>query len=84
MAEQHDLFGATWGPPVTPSDTVDLTRVTRALWVGVGGDVTVVFAQGGSPVTLKNCSDGQEVHVQVKRVMDTDTDTDATDIVALY
>jgi hypothetical protein len=39
-------FPATGGQAVTPSDTVDLTNVSRALWVGVTGDVTVIMKDG--------------------------------------
>ena len=35
---------------VTPSDTADLPFVTRALWVGTGGDVGVVTLDGDTEV----------------------------------
>ena len=31
------------GEVVTPHDSTDLTRATRGLYVGVGGDITAVF-----------------------------------------
>ena len=31
---------------VTPSDTVDLASVSRALWIGAGGNVEVIMKDG--------------------------------------
>lgn len=39
---------------VTPSDTEELTHVTRALWVGVAGDLAVTLAEGGNKEIYKN------------------------------
>lgn len=36
--------------PVTPSDTVNQPVRFRALWVGVGGNISVFFADGTSVV----------------------------------
>jgi hypothetical protein len=46
------------GPPVsafavTPSDSVNLSKITKALWVGSTGDVTVMLANDTVPVLLK-------------------------------
>ena len=63
---------------VTPSDSVDIQRF-RGLWVGVEGDVALVSVSG-SVVTFKNVVgllDAGGVRVN-------DTNTTATDIVALY
>lgn len=37
---------ATHAQAVTPNDAVDLTNVSRALWVGGGGDVKVTMLDG--------------------------------------
>lgn len=42
---------ATNAVVVTPSDTVNLSHVSRALWVGVAGDVTVVMADNAAANT---------------------------------
>ncbi len=65
---------------VTPSDTVDLANVSRALWVGTGGDLTVI-TQAGETVALLNVPDGSLLPLCVSRVKLTGTSAD--DIVAL-
>lgn len=65
---------------VTPNDSADLTIATRALWVGVAGDVTVDLIGGQTAVTFKNVQG--LLPVRVTRV--DDTGTTATDIVALW
>ena len=81
MAGRSDTSCATQGIAVTPNDTQDLSGLVRSLWVGTGGDLVVIFADGGSSVTLKNVPSGTLMPIQVKRVM---VATTATDIVALY
>ncbi len=68
------------GEAVSPSDTVDLTNVSRALWVGTGGDLTVIM-QDTTTVALLNVPDGSLLPICVSRVKLTGTDAD--DIVAL-
>lgn len=65
---------------VTPSDTVDLAAVSRALWVGTGGDLTVIM-QDGITVALLNVPDGSLLPICVSRVKS--GGTSASDIVAL-
>lgn len=67
---------------VTPNDDTDLTMIAKALYVGVGGDVALIAENDSSAVTMKNVSSGQYIRVRTKRVMA--TNTDATDIVAIY
>lgn len=76
-----DVAAAYKGATVTASDSTVLPT-TRALLVGTGGDVAVIFAYDGSAVTLKNIPSGTVLPVQVTKVML--TNTTATDIVALY
>ncbi|SIS84845.1 spike base protein, RCAP_Rcc01079 family [Phaeovulum vinaykumarii] len=63
---------------ITPSDSTDLARVTRALWVGQAGDLAVVSAAGES-VTLPN-AEGL-IPIRVTRVRA--TGTTATGLVGL-
>lgn len=65
---------------ITPADGSDLARVTRGLWVGGGGDVSVV-TQGGTTVTLKGAPAGSLIPIRAVRVRS--TGTTATDIVGL-
>ena len=69
------------GVAVTPSDTVNLADTTdaRALYIGVSGDVSCEMDSG--TVIFKSVPVGI-LPVSVSRV--NDTNTTATDIVALY
>lgn len=69
------------GVEITPSDTVDLTTVTRGLYVGVIGDVRVAMASG-SVITFVGMAAGIVHPFRVRRVYA--TGTDATDIVGVY
>ena len=53
----------------------------RALWVGTGGDLSIIAADDSSAVTISNVADGTLVPVRAKHVQDATT---ASDIVALY
>jgi hypothetical protein len=76
---------------VTPSDTTDLSlsggtfnnpQSTGALpYVGTGGDIKVTMV-GGQTVTFVNVPDGTFMPIQVTRIWA--TDTNATDILALF
>lgn len=66
---------------VTPDDAADLTQIAKALYLGVGGDLRIVPADGGAAVTLMNHAPGY-APVQVRRVLA--TGTTAAQIVALF
>jgi hypothetical protein len=65
---------------VTPSDTVPLTKTSRGLWVGGGGNVSVVMADGTTAV-LAAVPSGTLLPLRVTRV--NLASTTATLIVAL-
>ena len=65
---------------ITPSDTIDLSVHTRALYVGAPGDVRVITV-GGDTVTFKNVPVGV-LPMRVCRVYA--FGTTATDIVAIW
>lgn len=69
---------------VAPSDTTDLSRVTRGIFVGGAGNVAVIFCDDAdaAPVTLTGLAVGVWHPMQVRRVMT--TNTTATLIVAGY
>ena len=66
---------------VTPSDVTDLTYMTRRIYVGGAGDVTVVM-KSGNTITFKAVPTGTVLEVRVSRIKA--TGTTATNIVALY
>jgi len=67
---------------VTPSDSADLPRLARALYVGSNGAISVICEDGGAAVTFSNLTAGQILPLRIKRVRS--TGTTATNIVALY
>ena len=67
---------------VTPSDSTDLADVAKAVYVGTGGDVSIIAAGDTTAVVLKNLLSGSLIPVRAKRVMA--TGTTATNLVALY
>lgn len=67
---------------ITPDDANDLSFVTRAIYVGGGGnDVAVVLASGDT-VTFKAVPTGTVLPIRVARVKS--TGTTATNLVALW
>lgn len=66
---------------ITPSDTVDLTYPTRALYVGTGGDIKVLLWGDTIAVILANVLGGSCLPLAVKRIYA--TDTGASDLVGL-
>lgn len=77
---QNNDFSATGGQAVTPHDTNELEAITRALYVGTAGDLTVVM-RDGTELTFANAPVGWHP-LRVKIVMNTGTDAD--DIVAVW
>lgn len=66
---------------ITPHDSNSLSNLPRAVWVGTGGDVTVISA-AGTTVTLANVPSGTLLPIRPDVVKS--TGTDATDLVALW
>ena len=65
---------------VTPSATVDLTWVSRGIYVGGAGNLNVIM-QGGQTVSFVGVPAGTLLPIRVSRVLATST---ATSIVTLY
>ena len=53
---------------IMPSDSEDLPRATRALYVGQGGDVAVRFVSGDS-VVLANLQGGTVYPLRLRQVL---------------
>jgi len=62
LAGPHDLMAA-----VTPSDSADLANVTRGVYVGGAGDLTVINA-AGTTVTFKAVPAGTLLPIRVARI----------------
>lgn len=61
---------------VTPNDVVSLGHVTRALYVGTGGDLAVVMADGAN-VTFRGVPAGMILPIRVSKVLANGTTADA-------
>jgi hypothetical protein len=84
MADKYSLQDGILAPAssaaaVTPSDTVDIAFVTRALYVGTSG--TVVAIIDGVAVTFVGVAGGSILPIRCSRV--NSTSTTASNIVAL-
>lgn len=75
------VASAMWGTAVTPSNTVNFTHATTALYVGVTGDISVVMNGDGATVVLNSVPVGW-YWLSVARV--NLTGTTATNIVAFW
>lgn len=83
FAQSGEISSAGGGENITPADA-ELSDFTRSLYIGVTGDLTVLFADkvAGSTdyVTLKNVAVGYHP----LRVREVRAATTATEIVALF
>jgi hypothetical protein len=68
------------GFDIMPDDTEELSEVTRAIYVGQGGDVAIELAGGGS-VVLKGLKPGIIYPLRLARVLA--TGTTASDLVGM-
>lgn len=66
---------------IVPADGGELTQVTKALYVGTGGDIALRPLDGTADVTFRNVPDGAVLDVRVRAVRA--TGTTAADIVGL-
>lgn len=82
MVRYIELGTSTDWELIVPDDDNDLTRVPRALWVGTGGDINMIGADGNDPVVWSNVHDGQELPARPRRILE--SLTTAENILALY
>lgn len=57
---------------ISPNDASDILNVTRAIYVGQGGDMQVVML-GGTTATFTNIPSGTLIPLRVTRIMSTGT-----------
>jgi len=79
--ESRSIAGLGNAAVISPSDTVNLPTVCKAIYVGVTGDVKVDLTQTGTAIVFKAVPVGI-LPVQAMRVYS--TGTTATNLVALY
>lgn len=80
-ASRYDATPARSAASVTPSDSTDLERKSKGIWVGGDGDLSVIM-HNGEQVTFTGVVGGSLLPLAVTRVRS--TGTTATGIVALY
>lgn len=66
---------------ITRSDSINFIFYTRGIYVGVGGNITIV-TPSDTAVLYKNTVAGTVIPIRAKRV--NLTGTDATDLVGMY
>lgn len=70
------------GAVVTPNDSTDLAQVTRAVYVGTGGDLEVTMAGTGTAIVIPDVPAGAFLPICVARILS--SNTTATGIVAFW
>ena len=81
--QTSSLESGQWATPVTPDDSADIAAGSRALYIGVSGDLHVLMkaeSADADVVIFKDVPVGM-LDIAVRRVMEATT---ATDIVAVY
>lgn len=90
MSDSFSGYADSAGAParrvavVVPSDSIDLPDTPKGLYVGTGGDITLIAVgapTGAAGVLFRNIPSGSLLPVRTRRV--TATGTTASDIVAL-
>ena len=66
---------------ISPSDIVELPRVTKAIYVGDGGAITLLSVAGDTDVTFHNVVAGSILDVRVRAIRA--TGTTATNLIGL-
>ena len=76
-----DIYSPRRAFEITPDDVVQLDNVTRYVYVGSTGDLTVILASDSASVTFKAVHAGTLLPIRVKFVL---TSSTASDLVGLY
>lgn len=62
---------------ITPDDGLDLPKVTKAIYIGEGGDIILRPAMGDQDVEFRNLPSGSTLDVRVRAVRATGTTASA-------
>ena len=87
-ADAWTQFAKGWHTPpthafaITPDDANQLTEITRAIYVGGGGDIALILAEDSAPVIFKAVPTGALLEMRVLQVKA--TNTTATLLIGLY
>lgn len=63
---------ASAGFAIIPNDSLDLVEITRAVYIGIGGDLVVTVASGQA-LTFASVPDGSVLPLRISRVHATGT-----------
>lgn len=66
---------------IVPSDAVEVDRVTKGIYVGTAGDLSLLSVEGSTPVTFRNVAAGTVLDVRIRKVLQ--SGTTAADLVGL-
>ena len=86
MQDRYDGYSSSLEGPaahgfaISPNDAVDVTEVTRALYVGTGGVLSLTL-QSGAELVMSGVAAGTLLPLRVRRVKA--TGTSASDLVGL-
>ena len=75
IAPAQDCF------PIAPDDIAELSKITKAIYVGSGGDVTVRALRADTDVVFRNVPDGYILDIRASAVRA--NGTTATDLIGL-
>ena len=67
------ISSAEKGTAIVPNDALDLSIITKGIWVGTGGDLAVVLLEDSVSVILKSVASGSLLPIRAKRVLATGT-----------
>ena len=67
---------------ISGNDSADLAEVTRAVYIGAGGDITCILDGDTTPVTFSSMVTGVIYQLRIKRLYA--TGTNANNIIGLY
>lgn len=59
--------------PITPDDVAELPHLTKAIYIGQGGDLVLLLGSSQNPVTFRNTVAGSILDVRVRAVKSTGT-----------
>jgi hypothetical protein len=65
---------------ITEDDDVVLDNISRGIYVGTGGDMTVLMRDGEDPVEFTNIPDGTVLPIRIQSLMEASTVSDVVNL----